>query len=108
MPLIDRTERLEIALIDIDRDRRQRREIKTDGLRESMKNIGLIQAIVVERAEGGRAKLMAGERRLTAAKELGTARSWATVCAIELQKAGLIKYEPFSRVVRVQTKNILG
>ena len=71
MPLIDRTERFQIALIDIDRDRRQRREIKTDGLRESMKNIGLIQAIVVERAEGGRAKLMAGERRLTAAKELG-------------------------------------
>ena len=49
-----------------------------------------------------------GPWKQTAAKELGTARSWATVCAIELQKAGLIKYEPFSRVVRVQTKNILG
>lgn len=51
---------------------------------------------------------VSGPWKQRAATELKTARSWATVCAIELRKAGLIKYEPFSRVVRVVTKNILG
>ncbi len=74
MPLIDKTERFPIASIDIHRDSRQRRVINADGLRESMKNIGLIQPIVVERTPDGRARLMAGERRLTAATELGWTR----------------------------------
>jgi len=45
------------------------------GLRESMQRVGLIEPIVVEITADGKAALVAGERRLRAAKELG----WETI-----------------------------
>lgn len=58
--------------ITIDRDSRQRREIETEDLEASIKQRGLIQPIIVE-PDGitDNWKLIAGERRLTAIKNLG-------------------------------------
>ena len=65
---------LPLSLILIDRDARQRREIDTSGLKESIALYGVLQPIIVERAaEGGQHRLIAGERRLTACQELDLA-----------------------------------
>lgn len=55
--------------IFIDRDKRQRRQLKgIDDLAESISRTGLINPIVIRREDG---QLVAGERRLTAVKQLG-------------------------------------
>lgn len=57
-----------IDLIIIDRESRQRRELTDiDELAESMQRLGLIQPVVLDRSNN----LIAGERRVTAAKQLG-------------------------------------
>jgi ParB/RepB/Spo0J family partition protein len=56
---------------------RQRSKLSTDGLRQSILRNGLINPILVEETPSGSYLLIAGERRLTACKELG----WAFVPA---------------------------
>ena len=61
------------ASIKIERDERQRREIDTADLEESIKRRGVLNPIIVdERADG--LFLVAGERRLTACLRLGLER----------------------------------
>ncbi len=67
MPITADTPRVQISLIQIDREGRQRRQIETRSLEASIIRNGLIQPIVVTRG----LKLMAGERRLTACRNLG-------------------------------------
>jgi ParB/RepB/Spo0J family partition protein len=62
--------RIPISEITILRDERQRRIIETDDLQKSIKQIGLINPIVVKLDENGRHVLVAGERRLTACRAL--------------------------------------
>jgi len=76
MPLLDHSESIEISLINIAREGRQRREVKTDGLRESIALRGLIEPIIVER-EGLGYRLVAGERRLKSCIELGHSKIYA-------------------------------
>lgn len=53
------------------RESRQRSELKLDdGLKESIKVLGILNPIIVRRPNGGPAELVAGERRLQAALEL--------------------------------------
>jgi ParB/RepB/Spo0J family partition protein len=70
MPLSDTYVRLPVDLIYVKRDERQRREIETEDLQKSIKQVGLINPIIV-REEGGRFLLIAGERRWMAYKALG-------------------------------------
>lgn len=76
---------LPLESIIVDRDIRQRRKIEVTDLVISLRQNGLINPIVVDRE----AKLIAGERRLTAAKELGwqeiDVRYADTLDPIELQ-----------------------
>ena len=75
MPLIDRVEPILISAIQVNRNDRQRREVKTDGLRESIARNGLLQPIVVDVDElAGTYVLIAGERRLKSCIELGHER----------------------------------
>lgn len=62
-----------VALIDIRRDERQRREITTDDLEPSIREKGLLNPIVIRDLGTGRYELIAGERRLTAFQRLGLA-----------------------------------
>lgn len=56
------------SLIHIDREGRQRRELKNiEELAESIRNVGLINPILIDRT----GRLVAGERRLTACQLLG-------------------------------------
>lgn len=73
MPITDSYTRLRLAEIYVPRADRQRRQIDTKGLAESIRRNGVIQPIIVERGAGpdGRHKLTAGERRYTASCELG-------------------------------------
>ena len=70
MPLSDTYVRLPIELIHVKRDERQRREIETEDLQRSIKQVGLINPIVVREQGGGLFELVAGERRLEAFKAL--------------------------------------
>jgi ParB/RepB/Spo0J family partition protein len=58
--------KLPISEISILRDERQRRVIETEDLQKSIRQIGLINPIVVKLDETGRHVLVAGERRLRA------------------------------------------
>lgn len=73
MPITDAYARLRLDEIFIDREGRQRRELDTKNLIESIKIRGVINPIIVEREAGpnGLHKLTAGERRYKASKELG-------------------------------------
>lgn len=73
MPITDHYARLPLSLIFIDRDDRQRREINTANLIESIKARGVLNPIIVEREmnSDGLHKLTAGERRYQASLELG-------------------------------------
>jgi ParB/RepB/Spo0J family partition protein len=62
--------KLPISEISILRDERQRRLIETEDLQKSIKQIGLINPIVVKLDENGRHILVAGERRLRACMAL--------------------------------------
>lgn len=73
MPISDDHAKLPLAQIFIDRDKRQRREPDTKGLKNSIERFGLINAIVVEKTQNpdGLHKLTTGERRYLACQELG-------------------------------------
>jgi hypothetical protein len=72
VPITDSYARLPLDAIYIDRDGRQRREIETKGIIESIRLRGVLNPIIVERGtEGGLHKLTAGERRYRASCELG-------------------------------------
>ena len=60
-----------LALIHVDREKRQRREISTDDLEISMRARGLIHPIIVKDNGDGSYELIAGERRYTTATKLG-------------------------------------
>lgn len=68
---------LPLAAIQIDRDKRQRRELKVEDLAKSIARNGLIQPIIVEQREAKAVGeepaywLLAGERRLEACRQLG-------------------------------------
>jgi ParB/RepB/Spo0J family partition protein len=72
MPITDTYARLPLSAIYIDREGRQRRELDTRGLIESIKLRGVLNPIIVERATNpdGKHKLTAGERRYQASFEL--------------------------------------
>lgn len=61
-------ESVRISEIQVERESRQRREIKVEDLVESIRRRGLINPITVERESR---RLIAGERRLTACLQLG-------------------------------------
>lgn len=67
MPITADTPRVRISQIKVDREGRQRREIETRSLEASIVRNGLIQPVVVTRD----LQLKAGERRLTACRNLG-------------------------------------
>lgn len=67
MPMTDRTQRVRISDIKVLRAERQRRDIHTKDLEASIRQVGLLQAIIVSQD----LVLKAGERRLTACKNLG-------------------------------------
>ena len=70
MPITDRFLRLPLDQIDAQRDSRQRREIEVSDLIASIKLRGVIQPIIVE-SEGPPHRLVAGERRLEASRQIG-------------------------------------
>lgn len=70
MPITDQYERLPIDSIHVRRDERQRREIDTSDLDESIRQRGVLSPIIVERQTDGTAVLVAGERRLEASRKL--------------------------------------
>jgi len=67
VPITDRTVRVPISDIRVKRDERQRREVETKSLESSIARIGLLQPIIIT----SELELRAGERRLTACKNLG-------------------------------------
>lgn len=67
MPITDNFRRVLISEIKIDRETRQRKEISTDDLKLSIALHGVIVPIIINTDY----TLIAGERRLTASKELG-------------------------------------
>lgn len=70
---------VKITSIEVDRESRQRRELSgIEELAESMHRLGLIHPIVVEETKTGY-RLIAGERRLAAAKLLGWEHIQATL-----------------------------
>lgn len=71
--LQDSVLRIPLTSIDVRRDERQRREIKTDDLELSIRLHGVIQPIVVEISaeDSARYVLIAGERRLQASRNIG-------------------------------------
>lgn len=71
MPITDEFTRLTLDNVFVDRDTRQRRGLNTKNLVESIRLRGVLQPIIVERGEGPPFRLIAGERRLTASRELG-------------------------------------
>src|ERR1700678_3507361 len=78
MSIQDRWLRVPLSSITIRRDARQRRAVRSangtfldqDGLLDSIKSRGVLNAVIVEEREGI-IYLVAGERRLEACKELG-------------------------------------
>lgn len=73
MPITDAYARLPLSAIFVPRDDRQRRDINTKNLLESIRARGVLQPIIVHREPepDGRHKLTVGERRYTASLELG-------------------------------------
>jgi ParB/RepB/Spo0J family partition protein len=62
---------LPLDVIEVDRAHRQRREFTTDDLESSLKRSGLLHPIIVSDNGNGTYKLVAGERRFTAAGRIG-------------------------------------
>jgi ParB/RepB/Spo0J family partition protein len=75
MPITNKFELFPLANIHVARDSRQRREIDTKGLVDSIAKNGLLQPLVVELRVGAGAEpeawLIAGERRYESCKQLG-------------------------------------
>lgn len=77
---------LKVSAIKVDREERQRFAVKdVEDLKLSLASVGLIHPIVVDKS----GRLIAGERRLTAAKELGwkevPVRMWEELSPVEAQ-----------------------
>lgn len=72
MPITDSYARLALTQIYVDRDGRQRRELKTDNLKDSIATRGVLNPIIVERQtnSAGQHRLTAGERRYMSCVEL--------------------------------------
>lgn len=68
MPIVDKYDRLLIKDIKIERDTRQRREVNTKGLLESVKANGVLVPIIVQH-KNDEIVLVAGERRIMASLE---------------------------------------
>lgn len=68
MPITDSYERVALGKIVVKRDERQRRELDTKGLIDSIKSLGVLQPIILKRQSF---ELVAGERRLLASQQLG-------------------------------------
>ena len=71
MPITDLFERLELDRITVLRDERQRREIDTSDLEESIRARGVLVPLIVSASEAGACVLVAGERRLETCRKLG-------------------------------------
>lgn len=71
--LSDTYQRIPLELIDVRRDERQRQQIDTSDIIDSIRTRGVLQPIIVEfsRTDNGRYILIAGERRYTASHQLG-------------------------------------
>lgn len=67
MSVTNKYARLPLSSITIDRENRQRREIQTEDLEESIRHRGVLQPILVTQS----GKLLVGERRFTASQKLG-------------------------------------
>lgn len=70
MALTHKYQRIPLDSIVIDRDDRQRKTINVADLIPSIKLRGVIQPIIVEQLPDGHFRLIAGERRLTASRQL--------------------------------------
>src|SRR5215831_1634832 len=72
MPITDSYARLPLESIHVDREKRQRKQVSTIGLKESIKARGILNPLIVERHGGpdGLHRLIAGERRYRASQEL--------------------------------------
>lgn len=55
----------------VDRDSRQRRDLDTQDLEDSIRQYGQLQPIVIETLSSGAHRLIAGERRLSSCRNLG-------------------------------------
>lgn len=71
MPMTDQYIRLTCSAIQVEREDRQRKVVNTEGLLESIRMMGVLQPIIVNKGPGGVVTLVAGERRLQASIELG-------------------------------------
>ena len=71
MPVTDQFLRLPLGSIIVDRDVRQRKQINTKNLLESIRVRGVINPVIVEPLGQDTYRLVAGERRLEASRELG-------------------------------------
>ncbi len=65
MPLFANSELIDLNLIDVDREDRDRKKVDISSLIPSVRRFGVLQPIIVEPKTGGRFELKAGERRLT-------------------------------------------
>lgn len=73
MPITDAYARLPLSAIFVPREERQRRELDTKDLIDSIRMHGVLQPIIVHRVPepDGRHRLTAGERRYTSSLQLG-------------------------------------
>lgn len=71
MGILNKYKRIPLDQIFIDRSNRQRREIDVEGLLPSIKLRGVTHPVIVEETGKDQYKLIAGERRYTASKQLG-------------------------------------
>lgn len=74
MPITDHVERIPIESILIDREGRQRREVRTDDLDDSIRRRGVVTPIVCQRLAAPseyRGQLVAGERRIVSSLKVG-------------------------------------
>jgi ParB family transcriptional regulator, chromosome partitioning protein len=94
----------ELSLDAIERNPRQPREVfdeeEIDGLATSIKDVGILQPIVVRPLTGQRYELIAGERRLRAARRAGLATIPAVVRHTEDNQ--LLKEAVIENIHRVQ------
>jgi ParB/RepB/Spo0J family partition protein len=73
MPLSSQYQDLALDSIQVIRDTRQRRVVATEGLRQSIAQVGVLNPVIVRQDPERGLVLVAGERRLQACRELGLA-----------------------------------
>lgn len=91
-----------ISSIRVKRDERQRREIETSDLEQSILKHGLIHPIVVDQLDEDSYLLVAGERRLTAIQRLG----WAEIDARLSTTLSLIERQIIELEENVKRKDL--